>query len=157
MPKQQGPLPAAAGSRPKAQSNPKFFVSPNHKNAKRPPQLLPRIQCNHRQLRDMTSDSLEALQSGNNPPRLFVRDRRMVTVIRNHEGRNMICNVTEPMLRGELTRSADFFKLKRGRDGEEELIPCPPSYDVVKDIHALPPTEWKFLPLQGVIETPCLR
>src|SRR5262245_61139844 len=123
---------------------------PNAGAGQAPAQKPQYIVNNERQLRDITNEALEALRRSNNPPRLFQRDRKLVRVIETAEGRNVICDVSEAVLRGMLTRSADFRKFK-GNGDYKELVECSPGFDVVKDILALPPCEWGFAPLQGVI------
>jgi hypothetical protein len=52
-----------------------------------------------------------------------------------------------------MSRSAFFYKLNKHKDRVE----CVPPLDVVRDVLALSPTEWKFPPLEALIETPFLR
>lgn len=152
MPTQERPRPVAAGCGRKIKFKPSNVVVPSKPNGKK---ALPKIKVNKRQLRDIAHQALKALQDANNPPQLFVRDRRMVTTI-PASGRNVICKVDENILKSRLTRSADFFKVYETK-GEEIWIACLPCNDAIKDILALAPAEWRFPPLQGVIETPCLR
>jgi hypothetical protein len=60
--------------------------------------------------------------------------------------------VSDGILRNQLTRSADFCEI-----GRKDVRNCAPPMDVVKDILAMPPAEWAFPPLQGIIESPALR
>jgi hypothetical protein len=154
MAKQQGPPPVGAGSRRSIKAKSSNPVVPSKLKGKK---ALPKIKVNNRQLRDITCEALKALQDTNNPPQLFVRDRRMVTTIRNDAGRIVICNVDENMLKARLTRSANFFKVYKRPNGPKLWIDCLPSLDAVKDILALPPAQWEFPSLEGVIEAPCLR
>jgi hypothetical protein len=114
---------------------------------------LPNIQANDRQLRDVTRDSLAALQAFNNPPSIFVRAGRLVCIHKEETGRHIIADVNDRMLRNRLTRAADFYEVSK----KEGFTNCPPPMDVVKDILAMPPIEWGFPALQGIIEAPALR
>jgi hypothetical protein len=77
----------------------------------------------------------------------------MVAVIRDERDRHVIADVSEAALRGRMARSGFYYKLSK--DGER--IECAPPLDVVRDILALSPAEWKFPPLEALIETPFLR
>ena len=113
---------------------------------------LPNIQANDRQLRDVTRDSLAALRAFNNPPSIFVRAGKPVCVHKEENGRHVITEATDRILRNRLTRAADFYEVTT-----EGFTNCAPPMDMVKDILALPPMEWEFPALQGVIEAPALR
>ena len=117
------------------------------------PGLLPEIWVGARQLPAITAEALAAIQQANAPPELFVRSGRMVAVIRDERDRHVIAEVSEAALRGRMARSGFYYKLSK--DGER--IECAPPLDVVRDILALSPAEWKFPPLEALIETPFLR
>lgn len=117
------------------------------------PDTLPGIWVGARQLPAITADALGALQAANAPPELFVRSGRMVAVIRDERDRHVIADVSEAALRGRMARSGFYHKLSK----DHEPIECAPPLDVVRDILALPPAEWKFPPLEALIETPFLR
>lgn len=61
-------------------------------------------------------------------------------------------SLTDRILRNRLSLAADFF-----RTFKKKLLACQPPIEVVRDIMAMPPLEWQFHPLQGVIEAPALR
>jgi hypothetical protein len=114
---------------------------------------LPAIVVSSRQLRDVTTEALSALQQSNDPPRLFVRSARPVHVIRDEKSRYVISDITEHALRGYLSRSSNYLRVTpKGREVE-----CSPPMEVVRDILALSPDQWQFLPLSGVTEAPVLR
>jgi hypothetical protein len=113
---------------------------------------LPNIEANDRQLRDVTRDSLAALRVFNAPPSLFARAGKPVCVHQEESGRYIIAEATEPVIRNRLTRSADYYVITA-----KGFRYCPPPMDVVKDLLALPPLEWGFPPLAGIIEAPALR
>jgi hypothetical protein len=115
---------------------------------------LPFINVGNRQLREISTECLNALRGANNPPKLFVRSGRMVWVIRDEKSRYVISDVTESVLRGRMARSADYFRPARKADA---WVQVPPPLDVVRDILACPPLEWGLPRLEGVIESPALR
>jgi hypothetical protein len=114
---------------------------------------LPEVWVGARQLHVITGEALAAVQAGNDPPELFVRSGRMVAVVRDERNRHVIVEVSESALRGRMARSAFYYKLNKG----QERIECAPPLDVVKDLLALPPTEWEFPPLEALVEAPFLR
>jgi hypothetical protein len=113
---------------------------------------LPDIQVSDRQLRDVSHECVEALRARNTPPALFVRAGRLVRVATEETGRPVIQEVNNDILRNRLTRSADFYQVKG-----DLTLNCAPPIDVVKDILSLPPDDWGFPAIQGVIEAPALR
>jgi hypothetical protein len=113
---------------------------------------LPNIQATNRQLRDVTRDSLAALQVFNATPTLFIRAGKPVCVHKEESGRHIIAEAIDRVVRNRLTRSADYYEIAK-----EGFRNCPPPMDVVKDLLALPPLEWGFPALQGIIEAPALR
>jgi hypothetical protein len=116
------------------------------------PSGRPNIQANGRQLRNVTRESLAALRAFNDPPCIFIRLGKAVCIHKEESGRHIITEATDSILRNRLTRAADFYKTtKKG------FTNCSPPMDMVKDILALPPIEWEFPALQGIIETPALR
>lgn len=117
------------------------------------PEVLPAIWVGARQLPAITAEALAALQAANVPPRLFVRSSRMVTVIRDERDRHVIAEVSEAALRGRMARSGFYYKLNR----DQERVECAPPLDIVRDILSLPPADWRFPPLEALIETPFLR
>jgi len=106
-----------------------------------------------RQLHEMSSDVLAALQAANEPPELFARSGRMVAITRDERNRHVIAEVAEAALRGRMARSAFYYKLNK----DQERVECLPPLDVVRDILALSPAAWKFPPLEALIETPFLQ
>jgi hypothetical protein len=111
----------------------------------------PSIQVNDRQLRDITGDSVAALRTFNTPPSIFVRSGKPACINKEENGRQVIIEATDRMIRNRLTRAADFYCTKKG------IFNCPPPMDVVTDLLAMPPVEWGFPALQGIIEAPALR
>jgi len=114
---------------------------------------LPRICANGRQLRDISSEALRALQAANDPPVLFARSGMMVAVIRDEKHRHVMAEVGTDALCGRLARCTDYFKVSAAGDEYD----CAPPPGVVKDILVLAPGEWNFPSLGAVTEIPVLR
>ncbi|MCE5311474.1 MAG: bifunctional DNA primase/polymerase [Acidobacteriales bacterium] len=117
---------------------------------------LPTIVASDRELRDVSSDVIEALRAANNPPELFVRTGQMVNVAQDEDGRHSIREVTEAFLRGRMSRCANFCRVW-GREGMKSQSPTNPPIDVVRDVLALSSVEWQFPALETVTEAPLLR
>src|SRR5437763_15773769 len=87
----------------------------------------------------------------NAPPRLYVRQGRLVRIRADEHGRPIIDAATEAILKHRLARVADFKKVVRGVP-----LPAPPPDDVVRDLLAL--GAWPGLPpLEAVTEVPVIR
>lgn len=89
---------------------------------------LPKIITSGRHMRDISADSLEALEKRNTPLRLFMRSG--VPSRLNAEGE--IEALTKDALKGVMERAANYMKYKS--DGK--LVPARPPDDVVADIMA---------------------
>jgi hypothetical protein len=119
-------------------------------------QNLPTITVKHRQLREKTADCLLALQNANRPPSLFVRNGKMVRVLKNEKARYVISGVDPYVLIGYLTRAANF--LGRDQYRKDSFHPVDPPIEVARDIlFALGPSDWGLPELLNVIEAPALR
>jgi hypothetical protein len=117
-----------------------------------PPGERRRICSNGRLLEIKSAEGLAALRAANDPPFLFGRAGSMVSVGRNERQQQVILKVDHHALRGHLARAAEFYKIAKG----EEVDSSPPT-DMVNDIHALPPGDWGFPPLDAVTDSPVLR
>jgi putative DNA primase/helicase len=95
----------------------------------------PVIEVTNRFMREITADSLDALQAANDPPTLFQRGGELVRV---HDGQTEAEPLTIAALRGILDRAADYVRVRKTKDGGEELIPTRPPNDVAADIMSLP-------------------
>jgi hypothetical protein len=104
------------------------------------------ILITNRFLRDITADTLQALNAANTPPVLFRTGNEIV--------RLTPCDMAEPLtvpaLRGRMDRVADYVKFNK--DGEE--VPARPPEDVAKDVLSLPAGEIPFPELRGVRHVP---
>ena len=118
---------------------------------------LPIVVVNNRELRDASTEAIAALQKANDPPTLFCRSGEMVTVRGDEHGRHAICPVSESLLRGRMTRSADFRRLVHDKDRNRHYPSVNPPIDVVRDVLALAPENWNFPALEVVTESPLLR
>jgi primase-polymerase (primpol)-like protein len=117
---------------------------------------LPEIIVNNRPLRDMTKESLNALEKKNSPPVTFVRDGSLVRVQHNEKGQAGIAPLNDHAVRGLLTRSAEFLKKTYSAKNGWGSTHISPPLDIVHDIMAL--GAWDNIPpLEAVMETPILR
>jgi primase-polymerase (primpol)-like protein len=101
---------------------------------------LPEIRVADRQLRDLSADALAALTAANQPPKLFSRAGSVVRVDLAKDGGPMIINVSDVHLRGEMTRAANFLKVKKTKDGFVRIAVSPP-LDAARDLLSRPPQE----------------
>jgi len=112
----------------------------------------PKIVFSNRQLHDVTCEAVEALQSSNSPPMLFVRAGQIARVRRDEDDRPIIEIVGESELRARLAFVSDSVRCLAGSGAE---VNCSPRRDVIQNILAL--GEWPFPALQGIVEAPVLR
>lgn len=115
---------------------------------------LAEIDINNKHIREITSEALQALISKNTPPTTYVRSGALVIIRVDEKNYPMIEEMSESTLRGRLDRSADYVRITKKKD-ETITKPVNPPMEVVKDILTL--GEWKFPPLEGIIECPNLR
>jgi hypothetical protein len=114
---------------------------------------FPTIQTINRQLRDISREALNALRAYNTPPSFFARGGRAVCVVREDSGQCRIAEMSDLILRNRLTMSANFYKVS----DKGAVVGCAPPMSVPRDILAMPPMDWGFPVLQGLIESPALR
>ncbi len=122
----------------------------------KPAEPLPSIVANDRQLREISKESLCALQAANDPPSLFERSGNMVSIRKEETGRYSISDITPDALRGYCTRAANYVRNVMTKNGPKTKS-CSPPKDMVLDICNLSGSEWEFPPLQALIESPALR
>lgn len=126
---------------------------PNHQVCAGPTFLLPDILVNHRQMRDVTADALNALVKANQAPHaptIFVRAGELVRVSRDEVGQPFISRLTSPMLRNRLSDVADFHRFS----GSTPAAVYPPE-DIASDILAR--SEWALPPLEALSEAPIVH
>ncbi|MFZ2470531.1 MAG: hypothetical protein WAW52_01185 [Methanothrix sp.] len=111
-------------------------------------QDLPTIMADDRRLQDITSEALQSLQENNNTVEIFQRGGFICRLKEKEPGKLVIENVNDSILRGILSRRAEYKRTQSKR-----LIP-PPS-PVIKDILAL--GKWAFPFLAGIVSCPVLR
>ena len=113
---------------------------------------LPEIQVNDRQLSHISAECLDALEDSNDPPRLFARAGEMAAVSGDEHGETRIISVSQDLVRGELTRCANFYLVTP--KGQSNAFP---PNDAVKDLLARPTDELPFPPLIGLSGMPILH
>ncbi|MCY4107511.1 MAG: hypothetical protein OXG11_00595, partial [Chloroflexi bacterium] len=94
---------------------------------------LPEIVVSGRHLREIVSDSWQALRLADGPPSLFEYGGTLVEV-RRSDSSIKIEPLSAAALKGRLDRSANFMKSSKG---EKALVPARPPSDVVEDMLAL--------------------
>ncbi len=112
--------------------------------------LLPTIVTSNRPLRDVSRDTVAALNAANEPPTIFVRSGALARVRTDERGQPIIEPMAENELRGCMTRVADYVR----RKGDDVVHVSPPR-DVVSDVLAC--GDWPFPRLEAVVELPIVR
>lgn len=116
-------------------------IQPKHKR--------PQIIIN-RQLHEVSTKALDALDKCNTPPKLFCRAGEVVRTRVDEMGRPIIENATEAILRNRLTEVADFY-----RDGFSRRTHATPPVEVLRDILAT--EQLPFPALESITEIPVMR
>lgn len=111
---------------------------------------LPEISITGRNLRDITTDALEALYKANNPPTVFIRSGVLSRLGIDEINRPYIETMSESAVRGYLARACNFT-----RTNEKNQVAIAPPLDVVRDFMSR--GTWAIPPLAGIIQTPALR
>jgi Bifunctional DNA primase/polymerase, N-terminal len=116
------------------------------------------------QLRDIYSEALTALVQGEQgKPTIFVQSGRLVQLVYNEKKQPIIKPVGIAELRNAMTRTANYFRLRKATKEESatgpEFVPVPvsPPKEDAEAILALDPSEWHFPPLKSVVEMPIMR
>jgi len=115
---------------------------------------LPGIRVNHRHLRDVVDDSIQALLSANAPPILFIRSGLLSRIRIDEHHTPTIEPLSEVALRGRLARIANYYS-ERTYKKTTFKDPVPPPYEIVRDILSL--GSWPFPTIDGSIECPTIR
>lgn len=115
---------------------------------------LPEIVVSNRQLRDITAESIAAMEVGNKPESLFIRAGSLVRLRGSETDEGVVTIIdtaTTNIIRCRMSQTANYIKLTR--DGNP--ISVPPPEDNAKDVLAV--GEWPFPPLDAVVATPVVR
>jgi len=115
---------------------------------------LPDIQVNHRPMRDIIDDSIQALIGANVPPLIFIRSGFLSRIRTDELQTSFIEPLSDVALRGRLARIANFYS-ERTYKKTTFKDPVPPPYEIVRDILSL--GAWPFPRIEGLIETPTIR
>src|SRR4051794_26051557 len=97
---------------------------------------LPEIITNNRQLPDLTTDTMNAIDRSNDPPRLFRRSG-VVVRLRRDDGPAYCEALSVPALRGEIARAANWKRWSGSRD-KAVMINDKPPREVVEDLLSHP-------------------
>ena len=117
---------------------------------------LPNIVINTRQMREITADTLDAIQKANaDNPSLFVRSGILTRIRIDEKGYTLAQSLTVDGARGMMGRVANFLKETSKEDGITSTAVSPPEV-IAKDILSLPSYP-QFLPLVSVVGFPILR
>jgi len=108
---------------------------------------LPEIITNNRQLPDLTADAMKAIETANNPLRLFRRSGTVVR-LRRDQGPTYCEPVSIPALRGEIARTAFW---KRWTAKGDKINDKPPR-EVVEDLLSHP--GWRLPVIDQIVESP---
>jgi hypothetical protein len=114
----------------------------------------PSINITDRPLRDISDEALTTLYQANkgiNSPKILVRANMLVKVAKDERNRLFIQTLTPALLRGCLTRSADFIAV--GATGNPRHKD--PPENIVEDI--LTRGGWEFPPIEAIVQSPVLR
>jgi hypothetical protein len=114
---------------------------------------LREIQGNKRQLRDVTTDALNALLEHNAPPTVFQRGGLLTRFrVREDDGSPYLEPLADAALRGILSRVANWMNARDTRDGQVLEDDVPPQ-EAVADLANLP--GWHGVPVvKAVVECP---
>ncbi|MCL4843493.1 MAG: hypothetical protein KJZ79_16715 [Bryobacteraceae bacterium] len=118
---------------------------------------LPIIIVNDRDLRDITAEALLALQMANDPPTIFIRGGSLVRVISDEHGSVVVERIDDTVLRGYLTRAADFRRRSVERGGEVRLTAVSPPRDIAQDLLAMCSDKEFFPVLRAISQTPIVH
>jgi hypothetical protein len=131
-------------------------LQPRHEASEESSNQLPDIRVNGRELRDVSTEALEAVVAGNDPTRLFARAGSVVRVDQAEDGRPIIVGVTDIHLRGEMTRAANFHRVTT-KTGALVRTSVSPPLDAARDILSRPVSELGFPALEALTEAPFIR
>jgi hypothetical protein len=113
--------------------------------------IRPRIFVNNRQLHEVSTDVLRALNAWNSPPRMFTMGERKVQIFEKDGGAS-ISDLTEDAVLGCMTRSADYIQV----NAKGERINVFPPKDVARDLRSIAASKLGFPPLASIAEAPAV-
>lgn len=109
------------------------------------------------QLRDIRDRALLALgQYEEEDPTIFIQGSRLVQIGHDESHKAIIRPMGIAEMKNALTRAADFYTTRQKGD-DIELVPAKPPKDIAEAILALDPSQWPFLSLVAIVETPVTR
>lgn len=108
---------------------------------------LPTIVVNDRQLRDVVDETMAALKKGNYPPALYAREKELVQIRHDEDGRPFISCHSRTSLKNRLSQSANFTTNEDG-----DIFPPNEIAEAILTANRFP-----FPALQGITGIPILR
>jgi hypothetical protein len=115
---------------------------------------LPSIIIDNRQLSELTSQALAAIQRANSPPSVFVRSGGLVRVVYDEQDIPKIEPLDVARIRCRLTEVANFFTMRKS-DGGYIAVGTNPPKTLAENV--LAQQDWELPPLVGVARAPILR
>jgi hypothetical protein len=115
---------------------------------------LPAIIVDDMQLSDLTAKALDAVDQSNDPPSVFVRSGTPSRIVCDEKGIPAIEPLDRIRMRCRLAEVANFFSLRKGKDGYERVGINPP-LSLAENILAL--GSWTFPQLSGIVRSPILH
>ena len=138
----------------------KQYSAKNARKRSRPPAPpptkpgLPSIVIDDTQLSDLTDQAFAALVQSNAPPAVFVRAGTVARVVCDENGLPKIEAFDRVRMRCRLSEVANFFTLRKGDGGYEQVGTNPP-LSLAENV--LAQTTWNLPPLAGIARAPILR
>ena len=115
---------------------------------------LPSIIIDARQLDDLTTQAMDAIQRANSPPSTFVRSGELVRIVHDEQDIPKIEPLDVPRMRCRLTQVANFFTLRKSDGGYIPVGTNPPK-TLAENI--LAQVDWDLPSLAGIARAPILR
>lgn len=115
---------------------------------------LPSIVIDDTQLSELTDRALAAVLRANTPPHVFVRAGNLARVVCDENGLPKIEPFDRVRMRCRLAEVANFFTLRKGENGYEQVGTNPP-LSLAENV--LAQIAWDLPPLAGLARAPILR
>jgi len=111
----------------------------------------PVIAANNRQLREITFSAFFVLRNTNRDASILAHGSHPARV-RTDGDRPVLERLTVDSLRQVMADRADWFRIRKTRDGDEEWVPTFPPHPVMATMLATP--DWPVPPVERIVEVP---